>query len=122
MADTASIFVPTGDGACPDDMVRAALATADAFTERFNAQPVEFSPVVSDAVARAAAAQGFSALPMPSGAFHDAQFIVPLCPTGMIFVPCRKGISHNPAEYSDPAQLAKGTRVLAQVLAELAGA
>jgi N-carbamoyl-L-amino-acid hydrolase len=58
---------------------------------------------------------------MPSGAFHDAQFMVPLCPTGMVFVPCRKGISHNPAEYSDPAQLAKGTRVLAQVLAELAG-
>ncbi len=91
-----------------------------AVTERFNAQPVEFSPVVVGAVERAAAAQGFSALRMPSGAFHDAQFMVPLCPTGMVFVPCRKGISHNPAEYSDPAQLAKGTRVLAQVLAELA--
>lgn len=90
-------------------------------TERFNAQPVEFSPVVIGAVERASAAQGFSALRMPSGAFHDAQFIVPLCPAGMVFVPCRKGISHNPAEYSEPAQLAKGTRVLAQVLAELAG-
>lgn len=89
-------------------------------TERFNAQPVEFSPVVVGAVERAAAAQGLSALGMPSGAFHDAQFMVPLCPTGMVFVPCRKGISHNPAEYSDPAQLAKGTRVLVQVLAELA--
>ena len=88
-------------------------------TERFNAAPVEFSPVVTSAVERAAAAQGLSALRMPSGAFHDAQFMVPLCPTGMVFVPCRKGISHNPAEYSDPAQLAKGTRVLAQVLAEL---
>jgi N-carbamoyl-L-amino-acid hydrolase len=92
-----------------------------AVTERFNAQPVEFSPAVVDAVERAAKAQGLSALLMPSGAFHDAQFIVPLCPTGMVFVPCRKGISHNPAEYSEPAQLAKGTRVLAQVLAELAG-
>lgn len=89
-------------------------------TERFNAQPVEFSPVVVGAVERAAAAQGLSTLGMPSGAFHDAQFMVPLCPTGMVFVPCRKGISHNPAEYSDPAQLAKGTRVLVQVLAELA--
>jgi beta-ureidopropionase / N-carbamoyl-L-amino-acid hydrolase len=92
-----------------------------AVTERFNAQPVEFSPAVVGAVERAAKAQGLSALLMPSGAFHDAQFIVPLCPTGMVFVPCRKGISHNPAEYSEPAQLAKGTRVLAQVLAELAG-
>ena len=39
---------------------------------------------------------------MPSGAFHDAQFVVPVCPTGMIFVPCRKGVSHNPAEWSEP--------------------
>ena len=38
------------------------------------------------------------------------------------FVPCRKGISHNPAEYSEPSQLAAGTRVLTQTLTELAGA
>jgi beta-ureidopropionase / N-carbamoyl-L-amino-acid hydrolase len=89
-------------------------------TERFIAQPVVFSPAVIGLVERAAAAQGYSTLRMPSGAFHDAQFIVPLCPAGMIFVPSRKGISHNPAEYSEPEQLAKGTRVLAQVLSELA--
>jgi beta-ureidopropionase / N-carbamoyl-L-amino-acid hydrolase len=88
--------------------------------ERFIDQPVEFSPAVIELVERAAAAQGFSTLRMPSGAFHDAQFIVPLCPTGMIFVPSRKGISHNPAKCSEPVQLAKGTRLLAQVLAELA--
>jgi N-carbamoyl-L-amino-acid hydrolase len=39
----------------------------------------------------------------------------------MIFVPCRKGISHNPAEYSSPAQLDAGTRVLARTLIALAG-
>jgi beta-ureidopropionase / N-carbamoyl-L-amino-acid hydrolase len=101
--------------------VRAAVRDCGvSVAERFTAQPVEFDPLVVGAVERAAAAQGFSTLAMPSGAFHDAQFIVPLCPTGMIFVPSRKGISHNPAEHSEPAQLAKGTRVLAQVLAELA--
>jgi N-carbamoyl-L-amino-acid hydrolase len=104
-----------------EDTVRGAVRDCGvSVTERFNAQPVEFSPAIIGAVERAAAAQGFSALRMPSGAFHDAQFIVPLCPTGMIFVPSRKGVSHNPAEYSEPAQLAKGTRVLAQVLSELA--
>lgn len=91
-------------------------------TERFHALPVEFDPLVAGAVERAAAAQGLSTLRMPSGAFHDAQFMVPVCPTGMLFVPCRKGISHNPAEYSEPAQLARGARVLAQALAELANA
>jgi N-carbamoyl-L-amino-acid hydrolase len=91
-------------------------------TERFHALPVEFDPLVTGAVERATAAQGLSTLRMPSGAFHDAQFMVPVCPTGMLFVPCRKGISHNPAEYSEPAQLARGARVLAQALAELANA
>ena len=38
----------------------------------------------------------------------------------MIFVPCRKGISHNPAEYSNAGQLAAGTRVLTRTLTELA--
>ena len=39
----------------------------------------------------------------------------------MIFVPCRKGISHNPAEYASPEQLAGGTRVLTGALLALAG-
>jgi N-carbamoyl-L-amino-acid hydrolase len=104
-----------------EGVIQSALQTCTAVVyERFNAMPTDFGPLVVDAVERAALAQGLGALRMPSGAFHDAQFMVPLCPTGMIFVPCRGGVSHNPAEYSAPDQLAAGTRVLAQVLAELA--
>jgi N-carbamoyl-L-amino-acid hydrolase len=104
-----------------EGVIHSALQTCTAVVyERFNAMPTDFGPLVVDAVERAALAQGLGALRMPSGAFHDAQFMVPLCPTGMIFVPCRGGVSHNPAEYSAPDQLAAGTRVLAQVLAELA--
>ncbi len=118
---SAAVLRERGDAI--EETVRGAVRDCGvSVLERFNAQPVEFSPVVAGAVERAAEALGLSALRMSSGAFHDAQFMVPLCPTGMVFVPCRKGISHNPAEYSDPAQLAKGTRVLAQVLAELAQA
>jgi N-carbamoyl-L-amino-acid hydrolase len=89
-------------------------------TERFHAVPADFQPLVPDAVERAAAAQGLKHMRMPSGAFHDAQFMVPLCPTGMIFVPCRAGVSHHPSEYSEPGQLAAGARVLAATLADLA--
>ena len=89
-------------------------------TERFHAVPVDFGPEVPAAVERAARAQGLRSLRMPSGAFHDAQFMVPLCPTGMLFVPCRGGISHHPSEYATPEALANGARVLAQALAELA--
>jgi len=91
-----------------------------ALVENFHAMPVVFDPLVTGAVAAAAAAEGLRQRPIPSGAFHDAQFVVPICPTGMIFVPSRRGISHNPAEYSSPAQLAAGARVLLRTLVDLA--
>jgi N-carbamoyl-L-amino-acid hydrolase len=104
-----------------EQVVRQAVRNAGvSVQETFHALPVEFAPAVVGAVERAAAAQGYGYLRLPSGAFHDAQFVVPVCPTGMIFVPCRKGVSHNPAEYSEPSQLAAGTRVLTQALGELA--
>jgi len=104
-------------------VVQAAVRDAGVTVqENFHALPVEFSPLVINTVERAATEQRFRHMRLPSGAFHDAQFVVPVCPTGMIFVPCRNGISHNPAEYSEPGQLAAGTRVLTQALAELASA
>jgi N-carbamoyl-L-amino-acid hydrolase len=104
-------------------VVQAAVRDAHVMVqENFHALPVEFSPLVIDAVDRAATQQRYLHMRLPSGAFHDAQFVVPVCPTGMIFVPCRRGISHNPAEYSEPGQLAAGTRVLTETLVELANA
>ncbi|WP_235035391.1 M20 family metallo-hydrolase [Roseomonas sp. 18066] len=108
-------------GAAIPGVIQAALSSCRAtVTERFFALPVEFQPEVPGAVERAALAQGLKPLRMPSGAFHDAQFLVPLCPSGMIFIPCRDGVSHHPSEYSTPEQLAKGARVLAAALVELA--
>lgn len=40
---------------------------------------------------------------LPSGAGHDAMHFTPLCPTAMLFVRCRGGVSHNPAEHVEPA-------------------
>jgi N-carbamoyl-L-amino-acid hydrolase len=40
----------------------------------------------------------------------------------MIFVPCRDGISHNPAEWTEPRDLATGARVLADAVFRLADA
>ena len=57
---------------------------------------------------------------MPSGAGHDAQMLARVCPTGMVFVPSHDGISHNPAEHTDPADLAAGADVLLHVLLDLA--
>lgn len=45
---------------------------------------------------------------MVSGAGHDAQVFGPHCPTSLLFVPSRKGISHSPEEWTKPADLAAG--------------
>jgi N-carbamoyl-L-amino-acid hydrolase len=89
-------------------------------TQTFRYDPCVFDPAVVATVERMAAALGFSNMRMPSGAFHDAGLMSGHCPTGMIFVPCRKGVSHNEAEYATPDQLASGARVLAATLHEIA--
>ena len=115
----AAVLLARGDAIAP--CIRAAVRhTEVAIHEDFRALPALFDPAIVAAVERAAAADGRRSRRLPSGAFHDAQFVVPIAPSGMIFVPCRAGISHNPAEYASPAQLAAGTRVLARTLLELA--
>jgi beta-ureidopropionase / N-carbamoyl-L-amino-acid hydrolase len=83
--------------------------------------PVAFDPTVIDLVESTAERLGHSVMRLPSGAGHDAQMLARVCPTGMVFVPSRGGISHNPAEFTEPEHLAAGTQVLADVIAELAG-
>ncbi|OMP85480.1 putative hydrolase [Diplodia seriata] len=49
---------------------------------------------------------------LTSGAGHDSVYASRRCPTGMIFVPCRDGVSHNPSEYCAPEDCAAGAQVL----------
>lgn len=83
-------------------------------------EPVTFDERVVAAVERHARQRGLSVRRMPSGAGHDAQMLARVCPTGMVFVPSVKGISHNPAEHTDPADLVAGAEVLLGVVLELA--
>ncbi len=91
-------------------------------SETFNRAPLAFPDRIVDAIENAARALGTSHMRLPSGAFHDANFIADLAPTGVIFVPCEKGISHSPAESARPEDLAAGARVLAATLVVLANA
>lgn len=103
------------------DIVGRLAAPCPAGIERVtNVAPTVFDPEVVDLVRAKAASLALSHMDMPSGAGHDAMHIAHLCPTGMIFVPCERGISHNEAESATPADLAAGTRVLVEVLQELA--
>jgi ureidoglycolate amidohydrolase len=58
---------------------------------------------------------------MVSRAYHDSLYMARICPTGMIFIPCRDGVSHRPDEYASPEAIAQGVQVLAFTLARLAG-
>ncbi len=83
-------------------------------------EPVIFDIPVVDLIEAVARRLGHSAKRLPSGAGHDAQMLARVCPTGMIFVPSHRGLSHNPAEYTAPADLAAGADVLLQVMIDLA--
>ena len=79
--------------------------------------PVEFDDAVVACVEQAALTQA-----TPCAACHPAPATRPMlarvCPTGMIFVPSVNGLSHNPAEYTSPADLEAGANVLLQVMLE----
>jgi beta-ureidopropionase / N-carbamoyl-L-amino-acid hydrolase len=97
-------------GACEVEVTRLINAPSLAF-------PVEMQRSIADAAARLR----LSAMSLPSAAGHDARYLHAICPTGMIFVPCKGGVSHHEAEWATPADLAAGARVLAEVLVERAG-
>jgi N-carbamoyl-L-amino-acid hydrolase len=84
-----------------------------------NSRPTACSPLVMDAVARAAVSLGYSAVQLSSGAGHDGVYVAATGPIGMIFVPCREGRSHCPEEWMEKDQLAAGARVLHQTILEL---
>ena len=80
-----------------------------------------FDPECVQAVAHAAQRLGHSCMPAVSGAGHDAVYAARLAPTGMIFIPCKDGISHNEVEDAQPAHVEAGANVLLQVMLERAG-
>lgn len=84
--------------------------------------PVAFDPDLLDTLRAAADRSGARWLDMVSPAGHDAGYVARRVPTAMLFVPCRDGLSHHPAEWAEPEHLELASRVLADTLATLAGA
>jgi N-carbamoyl-L-amino-acid hydrolase len=83
--------------------------------------PCPFHPDCVDAVRAATAKLGYSTMDVVSGAGHDAIYVARLAPAGMIFVPCKDGISHNEIEDAQPAHLEAGCNVLLHAMLERAG-
>jgi beta-ureidopropionase / N-carbamoyl-L-amino-acid hydrolase len=99
------------------------LATAEGVTiesrrlARF--EPVAFDERVIAVIEQTATEFGNTVKRLPSGAGHDAQMLARVCPTAMIFTQSHHGISHNPAEFTEPADLTMGADILLQTMLAL---
>ncbi len=82
-------------------------------------EPVAFDDRMISLIERTAHDMGNTVKRLPSGAGHDAQMLARMCPTAMIFTQSHKGISHNPAEFTDPSDLVMGADILASVMLTL---
>ncbi|MEM1160521.1 MAG: M20 family metallo-hydrolase [Pseudomonadota bacterium] len=83
---------------------------------------LEFPEDIRARFTAAAERRGYGHQPIFSRASHDARHISRLCPAGMIFIPCKDGISHNEAESAEKEHCAAGAQVIADVMLDLAGA
>ena len=81
--------------------------------------PVEMHPTMIREIEEAVKSVGVEYMTMPSGAGHDAMHWAEVVPTGMVFIPCRDGISHNPAEFAEMDDIITGVAVLDKVLRKL---
>ena len=118
-----------------DALCEAMDADIRAVAARLSAEsglPIEITPVSAypaqpfhadcvEAVGRAAAKLGYSHMPVVSGAGHDAVYMARLAPAGMIFIPCKDGISHNEIEDAQPEHITAGCNVLLHAMLERAG-
>jgi ureidoglycolate amidohydrolase len=82
--------------------------------------PAVCDPIVIGSLVAACEKHSLAFDKMVSRAYHDSLFMSRICPTSMLFIPCREGYSHRPDEYSTPEAIGKGTLVLAEALASLA--
>ena len=82
--------------------------------------PVPFDKGISSTIKRATEQLDLQNLNIVSGAGHDAVNMQKIAPSGMIFIPCKDGISHNEAEHAEPRHVSAGANVLLHTIIDLA--
>ena len=108
-------------------MAAAAVRVAGQTGTRIELEPapvrpaIDFDAALGDAVEQAAADLGYGTMRLRSRAGHDAIRMAPFCPSQMIFVPCKDGISHSEREDMTQGDAAAGAAVLLRVLCDVAG-
>jgi len=93
----------------------------DATTSHYR-QRLDLSEELSGQILEAAERLGYKSMMLPTLTAHDALSMTHICPTAIIFVPCKDGISHSEKEWCEPDQVAAGARVLLAMTLDLANA
>jgi N-carbamoyl-L-amino-acid hydrolase len=114
LSETAEAIVEAARRIAANEGTRIQVETVSTDT------PVPMDPTVIGTIENACRRLGYAFQRMPSGAGHDAMNMARIAPAGMIFIPCRGGISHNPDEYASPDDIVRGMDVLTETLAALA--
>lgn len=117
-----SIDIRAADDAVRDKAVADVLAEVKAICQRrnvthgvtplYDSRATPCDPRLMDTLEAAIKAEGERTMRLPSGAGHDAATLAPLCPVGMLFMRCTRGISHNPLEAVLAEDVEAATRVL----------
>jgi N-carbamoyl-L-amino-acid hydrolase len=104
-----------------DSLAHAAAARVSraAFETLSDGAPAACDPDLRSALREAARNLGLGEADLPSGAGHDAAFMSRICPSAMVFVPCRAGKSHAPEEWADREAIGAGAAVIYQALEAL---
>jgi len=103
------------------EAAETARVTRTSFITLSDGPPAACADILRDAIRDAAARLQFSAIDIASGAGHDAAFLARICPSAMVFIPCLRGMSHTPLEWSEPHEVAAGAAVLLEAVRELDG-
>ena len=108
-------------GSAIEEVLHATRLPCEVSVEKLTDSPTTtFSTELMARIHTASSRCNLEAMDLLSSAGHDSRWINYICPTAMIFVPSKDGISHHHEEYSSPEQLAGGASVLAEVIADLA--
>jgi acetylornithine deacetylase/succinyl-diaminopimelate desuccinylase-like protein len=89
------------------------------YRERQSIPPTPMDERILDALEQATMATGEPFMTMHSGAAHDTMCVADRVPTAMVFVPCKDGISHHPAEDASPADAALAARIILEAIRAL---
>ena len=90
-------------------------------TQIWYSPPIVFDAGVVGALRDGARAAGFDPVDITSGAGHDACYVSQIAPTGMLFIPCADGLSHNEAESILPEHAVAGAQATLNAVVKLAG-